>query len=404
MILAKLAKKWSSGLWRLFRPTELLQGLVDAYRVSANKLTEVYELLHPSELPVGIGQGYEVITVPLANIGKNNVPVAGVDSLPSEKFPFMIVGLPSGILYFCRSQKSVGASAFYTFLEHDGVYFFKEDPTKFGVISTREGLTCSFLTFNGKAKALGLQDLDGRFFGSTNHFANLMISEHDSSSGISNGIDPRLARAAAGVADTQDTEMIRCWKEGNCLFGVTSSGELARTPMELESGCGRVGFTADGIAEYYKDADAVLDTTYGPDDPGAQRAIHARINLVPSEILHQTFQLTPPADATGIYVFHSSTPSRRKTPAVCAGTAPRHAVLDSVPEYGVSRILFNADNGTAINLNGVDYGQPLTCGRYIKAISFIKAGKELPDDAILSHIQVAPVLVHAGGCVVFLLN
>ena len=92
------------------------------------------------------------------------------------------------------------------------------------------------------------------------------------------------------------------------------------------------------------------------------------------------------------------------TPCVCAGMKPRDVVLNNAGAFGVSRITFPENSKTVVSNYKEEYGQHLMCGKYIKAISFVDAGKRLADDVILSHIQVESTLVHAGGCVVFFLQ
>jgi hypothetical protein len=418
MILSDLAKKWSSGLWKLLRPTELLKGIIDGYRISLNCLSGLHEIVNFGKVPVGVGSSYEVLPIAMSKISAN-IPVAGVsDMLDSVEYPYIITGIPSGIIYFCRSLSTVGACAQYDYVENDGIYYFKADPTKFGVISTRGEAKCTFLVFNPKFKATGAQDIDNKYCGSVDYFVNCEVHEHDRESGISNGVNQQLVHAAAGVSGL-GKELSKVWTEGGKLFAITVDGELIRDYMadasmigdKLNSG---VLFTnSDGIVEFSEEAGVIakkkaegvisIDTTWGPDDAGAQKAICRRINLISNMVMYQRLVLDIDLEAayTGMYVFYDDV-KERTAPFVCAGMNPREAVYNNSGLFGVSRITFEAGATDAVSINGREYGSNLRCGKYIKAISFIKAGNSLASDVILSHIQVEPLLVHAGGCVVFI--
>lgn len=418
MLLSNLTKRWSAGLWKLFRPTEIIRGLVDGFRIGLSSLSTLHELATASKLPVSIGSGYEVLTVPMNRISKN-VPVAGVSGLSTAQYPYIITGIPSGIIYFCRSLVSVGGSLYYNYVEKDGVYYFKEDPTKYGVIQARGELRCSFIVFNPKKRTLGLQDLGKTFSESTDHFVNCEIRKHDEESGITNGINQKLINASAGVKSSTE-ELSRVWVEGGKLFAIATDGELLRDYLQSEEGIpgatlnSGVIYTGDDDYQYFsEDSDIIsakqkegivsIDTTNGPADPGAQRAILERIDQVSTFVLYQRMYIKAPANATGMYVFFDDV-NNSDTPCVCAGMKPRDVVLNNAGAFGVSRITFPENSKTVVSNYKEEYGQHLMCGKYIKAISFVDAGKRLADDVILSHIQVESTLVHAGGCVVFFLQ
>lgn len=412
MLLSELAKKWGSGLWKLFRPTELLRGLVDSFRVATNRLTVVPDISEPGKMPVPRGAAYAVLAVPLKNIG-HNVTVLGRDGVDPNKFPYTITGIPGGIIYFCRSLESVGGSLYYDFIEDRGVYYFTDNPSKYGVINTRGEGSCSFIVFNSESRSLGLQDTLGKYCDSSDVYTNRIINDYDATAGISNGISHHIVEAAAGTV-TSTAAITKNWIEGGVEFSTTEARELIRRDAAVNAYAGVVYSDATGVFHYSSEPDVVseykdrgivsIDTTAGPSQPGAQRALDMRINPVSTRILYQRVPIAPPEGCTGIHVYFDDISGTSSMPAVCAGMTARHAVLDNAGEFGILRLGLDSTSGTAVSFNGVEYGQSLGCGKYIKALSYVALGKSLATDVILSHIQVSPILINAGGCVVFTPN
>ena len=396
MILSKLSTYWSRGLWKLLRPTELITGLVDGFRVAFNQVTQLSALRDAGcELPVGVGAGYRIISVPLSNI-----------EYDGETDKYFMSGVPSGIVYFCKDPSTVGACAWFDFYEDAGKYVFSKDPaTAFGVLSTDGTDCCSFLTFNAAQRNLGLQDIDNLYSNSCSHFVNQAIRQYDSEAGSCNGIDHRIVNAAAGVKTASDADsVVISWTEGGTRFELTDRGALLRKPIATEE---ELYILRSGNKLRYATTQPVsgevrsIDTTYGSDDRGAQLAIQRRINPSASLVLYQRVALVAiPEQCSGVYLYYADT-ADGSDPIIEHGMRGRQLVYANLKNFGVSRVEFGDDWGSAVSCNGVEYGQPLQCGKYLKGVAYISAGKSLAGDSILSYERMSkPVLVHAGGCLV----
>lgn len=400
MIFNNLSRAWNRGIRTLLRPSELLSGVISSFRIAANPLSALATNSSTVFVPVAIGTGYQCIKISDAEISDTS----------DTEYRYTINGIPSGIIYFGKSAEGGGASLYYNYIEQDGVYYFKEDPRSFGIPDTRNGQQYTFLVFNPNNKTLGLQDVAHRYSGSCDYFVNCEIAKHDTTAGISNGVNHNLVVAAAGrsaLYNLEEADIAVSWSEAGVGFALTQEGELLRGYPYSSTSDGAV-YKQDEVWHYSEEpipGVVAVDTTYGPDDEGAHRALQARINFTTGRILYQKFdvsQYLQAADATGLYVFYDNTKSVNILPRVEIGMHPYTAVLKNSGSFGVMRLSWPAGIGTVVSLNGEEFGSSLTCGKYIKAISFIRhAGNSFASDVILSHVQVKPKLVHAGGCVVF---
>lgn len=445
MILADLAKRWSSGIWKYLRPTELLRGVVDGCRVSWNSLSKLHDLMSVGRVPVGTGSGMQVLSVSLNNIGKNVVVagsgvatdktavsslVAGTPGYLASTYPYKLTGAPSGILYFCRSLSTVGASRYHDFIEYAGTYYFRKDPTSFGVVSTRSGAICSFIIFDASTKSTGFQDITNTYNGSTSYHINKAIHEFDTRSGASNGFSEELLLSAAGSDMLREDEtVVRTWVEGGVLLACTSLGRLIRdmcagTEHSLSQGLapgmpltnsvyrGAVYVDSTGSWAFTSDPDKVqalkdsgvisIDTTSSMLDGNSSVAISSRINNISTHVLYRLVELTaytPGNDYDMIYAYFSSS-AKDGAPEIFPGMHPVSAVIGNQDSYTVLRIPKSSENNF-VSLGGETYGATLRSNMLLKAVSFVQSGNSLKNDVIVKHVQLPDTVCGAGNCIVF---
>lgn len=398
MSIRSISKLWSSGVRRYLRPTELLRGVVAGCRLAWNSLTGVDKLVSDN-IPAGYGSLYNTIVLPLSYIGKNR-NIAGVGHIFSEEFPYIVVGAPKGIIHFFKSPIKPGAAKYHNFIEYRGVYYFKDDPTQYGIVTTKNGTTCTFLITCSSDKSLGYQDLNNKYAGSATASNNRIIYDYDVRAQATNGVSNRLYLLSSGIVVPEtDTKVQKQWVEGGVLYAVTESGELLRDPhtsrripmnTELTAGVpltesfstkyalyptlsGEVKLlenrndpysvddltgisyclptlspgvalefnTLKGLLEY--NGIVTIDTTLGDSD--AQKAIDKRTNLVSSIYQAQLVDLKYTYEPQS--GFYTDTPTHAylyfdgsdkfNAPVIFPGISAKEAILNSIPRYSVVR-------------------------------------------------------------------
>lgn len=224
MKLSNISSYWSTDLIKYLRPTHLISGVIAGCRLAWDALSGV-DKLGEAAVPVGIGSLYTVLSVPLDNI-KRNGAVAGIGEVFSD-FPYIVVGLPSGILYFSKSAVSVGASLYHDYIEYSGIYYFKENPVDFGTVNTKGSLSCEFVAAVADTRTLEYQDINKRYKNSTAYTDNRVIEDSDINSQAVGGISNRLPLLQAGNSVAESAvEIERYWVEGGKLYAYSKNGQL----------------------------------------------------------------------------------------------------------------------------------------------------------------------------------
>ena len=399
MNITSISKLWSSGVRRYLKPVELLRGVVAGCRLAWNNLAGVDKLVSDN-IPTGYGNLYATIVLPLSYIGKNR-NVAGVGHIFAEEFPYIVVGAPTGIIQFSQSAVKTGAAKYHKFIEYKGVYYFKDDPTSYGIVNTKNGTTCTFLVTTSENKSLGYQDMDNKYSGSITASNNRIIYDYDVRSQATNGVSNRLYLLSSGVVVPEtDTLISKQWIEGGVLYVATASGELLRDPYvaaklsldsKLTSGVpltdgfssqyalyptsdgsvklldnSRARYSVDelpgisdciptltsgvflpfntikGLLEYH--GIVTIDTTRGDSD--VQRAVERRTNKVSTAYQSQLVELTylyepllgfPDDTPTQAYLYFDGS-NKFSAPSIIPGISAKEAILNNTPRYTVVRV------------------------------------------------------------------
>lgn len=268
MLLNRVGDLWRSEVWSFLRPTGLLDGLVACYRKILDSFGNTNTNIN--SIPVGRGQLYEHISVPLSNIG-NNRNIAGIGQIFSEEFPYTVVGAPTGILLFSSAIGGRYASIYNDFIEHNGVYYFRSNPLSFGSVNTKnETPECTFVVAvqGTKSNTTVGQDPHKTYAGSVLGYVNEQINIADSERASTNGISTRTTMLIGGITcASTDSKVSNCWREGNHMFAVLSTGELLRCgTLDIDTsrvigtsiGCGDIVTPAPHYFVYPNGTDGAL--------------------------------------------------------------------------------------------------------------------------------------------------
>ena len=477
MLGLSLNDLWSTGVRRFLRPTGLVSALVGVYRAIVSDLDYFVNVVDKRP-PAAHGKLTKLITLDLKNISSTTT-VAGSDVLisggtvkasdplpeTSETFPYMLCGATDGIISFSKSIDGATAYLYADFVYHSGVYYFKTDPRKFGVINTSGGTpTISFITANYKDSTTTFQDIDAKYNGSGNYAINEQIANRDASAGILASAG-KLALESCGVETSLKPETLsRVWTEGGVLCAESIDGkllldsiaedevdsydvaagkpltneifELCRiypyedvlycftsedgqldadssylseaAPVSVAGATASVVNTSDVSSELTNNGYITVVRINNHPDYKTQNAIDNRLGKFSSQYLVNFIDVTDcpePEEYNIVYVYYTSATAKAEQPLVYPGISPRNALYGNFPTFGVLRIPVQGftTKPMAITDNGTVYNKCLSCGDWIKAVSFVynsSVEQTAEKDVIVYHKQIPEVVVGAGGSAV----
>ena len=436
---------WSGAIWRLVRPVQVVRSVLSSVRLATTKL-QTLEHLARKDTTITTGRQYLVASVSLSNIITKTV-----QDKDGEHTVYLVTGLPEGAVTIGKSPDGRTALKFAQFYETVDGYVFRNDPTTYGVVSTRNGNHCTFCVCVGRACSVDNQDTAGEYCGALHDQTVKRLAEEQSALQTVNGLSGvTLALACGFIPATEAGFFAKCWTEGDMLFAYDGkhllsaphndtklikqsllkgesltdlSADFAVIPRRGGRGTvwvdsvEAVGALPTDVLEQYpelryagtmEDVCGVLkaygqytfDTTNSPDDPGTQRLLRKYKSTAPRLHLTQLVTVETAVDLSDVSaVVAVCMPT--STSSVCreadesalsyilrAARAGAVAIMDNVVTTN-SSLYTITDNSTYLT-------RKLSAGSYIHSIVLLRTGKNSKIGVILDEIRIKPTTVRSG--------
>ena len=452
---SSISKYWSAGLWKYLRPKDLVVGIVDCCRLAWNSIFDLENKI-TDNIPVACGDNYEIIAVPLSDID-NTRNIVGIGSDLAEEFPYTLLNAPPDIVRFSNAVSSVGAVLYFDFITSTGRYYFKEHPSKFGVVNTKDGSRCTFIVSRTSKVTSNNANYAGCGNYGINHTVNAQLKQQESA----NGGSSTLILQAAGVdVAKQDTTISKVWQEGRVWFCRTASGEILRDTQavnapelgaEIKRGnpitnsvftkelvypdsngvlvpvgadsvvnlkyypqlckllklpVGDYEVSKDTISELLRSLGYVsVCTNGGPDE--AQHLVKLRTLLPSTLTLLQSTKVicSTELEEDKTYVLYSFfTKSDKSYPFIYPDITAREAALNNADTCSIVRSTLRITGDkkvSALITQGDIWGGSPTTGMYLSGILLaVSTDGYYSNDTIKEYIALQPLRLHAGACVI----
>lgn len=229
--MAPFSAYWRGAIWRLLRPTTIVDSVVSMVRLATNCLQPLKNI-NVAKPTVAHGSQLNVVTVDLSDISEiTEQTEEGTTTRYSVK------GLPSGAVTIGKSPDGAAALRYVDFYEQGDRYIFSNDPTIFGVVSTRGGAHCTFCVCVGKPTQVSYQDMSGEFCGALDDNTTDRLYAEFGALKAANGLSGVPLALACGLVPAKSAGAFsKVWSEGCDLFA--SDGQ------ELLVAKGRAGESA----------------------------------------------------------------------------------------------------------------------------------------------------------------
>ena len=432
---------WNSSIWRLIRPTQIVQSIVSAVRIATHRLSSVSQLTE-QQPTIAYGKQYVTIAIPLSHITKAEVSEHG-------DYVYKVTGIPAGAVLIGKSADGDAALRYAQFIETDDGYIFNKYPGNYGTISTRGGEHCTFLVCIGKPVHVGDQDYAKEYSCALDDATVAALSTEFVKLPALNGLSGDILTLACGHTPIRQNSSISMqWSEGSDLFATVSdslyisrgcAGE--RAPSPVLPGASLVPMTADFCVldipkqrkaiwldsevtelpnyvkefqdafRYVRSFDDIVtliksigqytyNTTNSPNDPGTQKLLRKYKTVAPYVHLTQRVTVSTNVDLSGVHKL-----------AIICHKSRNNPIARVAEESALSYLLRSARGGcvaivpefltTANSIYGVTtYAEyltsPLAAGQYIQSIVLIGTGEDGNTGVILDEIRVKPTVVRSG--------
>ena len=219
---------WSRFVWKLLKPIGLIRAIVTMVKIASTGFQKAVNITKV-KTPIAHGCIYKTISVNLSDIKRADL-ISGfkTDKIDRDVFKYFITGISAkGISVFCASPDNILGLLHVDFEEVDGIYFFKEYPTKFGVVNPRGGDHCTFCVAVGSGDIITGQNILNKFSNSSSDMINRVMDESFSKKSISNGFSLYPILSACGIVAPRTKCIVKKrWKEGNSYFVLTTDDKL----------------------------------------------------------------------------------------------------------------------------------------------------------------------------------
>lgn len=243
-MLSSLNSFLSSGVNKWFHPKPLMEAINGCLRIVAEPLCGSEYLTSPTFLPYGRATS-GTVSIPLSKIFQEFGLYAGdgvsadASVLAGERRDgWRVWGLPKRLVALGKSPDDCGmALVGNDFTEDDKGYVFKENPIKFGsVTSTKDGEILSFYYLGG---AVTIRDFPQfkHTLGVAETKAELeFITSLKSTASVVNGASGRTNPViTGGFACSVDSVIDNVWIEGDLKVGITRAGQLLYADKRSET-------------------------------------------------------------------------------------------------------------------------------------------------------------------------
>ena len=440
------SKFWNKSIWRLLRPTNLVQSVVSSVRLATDRLSSLANLADHKPT-IATGKQYNVVSIPLTHITEI---VEQLDE-DTEITRYKVIGLPRGVVTVGKSPDGATALRYVDFTEAADGYVFRAQPTNYGVVSGRGGAHCTFCVCIGSASYLEDQDTANLFCRALDDRTVACLTDKMTSLSAVNGLSGDvLALACGATTASAEGSVTTFWSEGIDLFALVNDellvfrGRAKESPTQtLEKGEALVSRYADFVvfadqkthkavwfdkdtdianipayvhesvpeSAYIDDVDTLAslinskgqytcDTTNSPNDPGTQRLLRKYRTTAPYLHLTQRLEL----ESIG------SLADAEQIALICADSIDAE-VARRPNESALSYLLRCARSGSVAVISDVHkqetklyamstYAKYLTkkptAGTYIHAVVVLGAEKNGNPGVILDEIRVKPTTVKSG--------